>query len=146
MWFRSTRRSRCLPDRHGDIQDEEHCRRLVEHCVEELGGLDILVNNAAYQMSRKGIADISTEQFDQVMKTNVYAMFWLCKAALPHLSAGSAIINTTSIQAYDPSPNLVDYATTKAGSGQGVTMICAAFVFREALAQRSCRRVCGWQA
>jgi NAD(P)-dependent dehydrogenase (short-subunit alcohol dehydrogenase family) len=98
----------------GDIQDEEHCRRLVERCVEELGGLDILVNNAAYQMSREGIADISTEQFDQVMKTNVYAMFWLCKAALPHLSAGSAIINTTSIQAYEPSPNLLDYATSKA--------------------------------
>jgi len=70
----------------GDIQDEQHCRRLVEHCVEELGGLDILVNNAAYQMSREGIADISTEQFDQVMKTNVYAMFWLCKAALPRQS------------------------------------------------------------
>ncbi|TCC44065.1 SDR family oxidoreductase, partial [Kribbella pittospori] len=99
----------------GDIQHEEHCRRLVDYCVDELGGLDILVNNAAYQMSREGIADISTEQFDQVMKTNLYAMFWLCKAALPHLSEGSAIINTTSIQAYEPSPNLLDYATTKAG-------------------------------
>lgn len=98
----------------GDIQDEAHCERLVEQCLEELGGLDILVNNAAYQMSREGIADISTEQFDQVLKTNVYAMFWLCKAALPHLSEGSAIINTTSIQAYEPSPNLLDYATSKA--------------------------------
>ena len=98
----------------GDIQDEQHCRRLVDQCVQELGGLDILVNNAAYQMSREGIADISTEQFDQVLKTNVYAMFWLCKAALPHLSEGSAIINTTSIQAYEPSPNLLDYATSKA--------------------------------
>jgi len=98
----------------GDIQDEEHCQQLVDRCVEELGGLDILVNNAAYQMSRKGIADITTEQLDQVLKTNVYAMFWLCKAALPHLSAGSAIINTTSIQAYEPSPNLLDYATSKA--------------------------------
>jgi NAD(P)-dependent dehydrogenase (short-subunit alcohol dehydrogenase family) len=98
----------------GDIRDEEHCRGLVDQCVEELGGLDILVNNAAYQMSREGIGDISTEQFDQVMKTNVYAMFWLCKAALPHLSEGSAIINTTSIQAYEPSPKLLDYATSKA--------------------------------
>ncbi|TCC27825.1 SDR family oxidoreductase [Kribbella speibonae] len=98
----------------GDIQDEQHCRRLVDHCVQELGGLDILVNNAAYQMSREGIADISTEQFDRVLKTNVYAMFWLCKAALPHLTEGSAIINTTSIQAYEPSPNLLDYATSKA--------------------------------
>lgn len=98
----------------GDIQDEQHCARLVDQCVQELGGLDILVNNAAYQMSQAGIADISTEQFDQVLKTNVYAMFWLCKAALPHLSKGSAIINTTSIQAYEPSPNLLDYATSKA--------------------------------
>ncbi|WUJ67971.1 SDR family oxidoreductase [Kribbella soli] len=98
----------------GDIQDEQHCRRLVDECVQELGGIDILVNNAAYQMSQEGIADISTEQFDRVLKTNVYAMFWLCKAALPHLSAGSAIVNTTSIQAYEPSPNLLDYATSKA--------------------------------
>ncbi|TWD84564.1 hypothetical protein FB561_5757 [Kribbella amoyensis] len=98
----------------GDIQDEKHCRRLVDQCREEIGGIDILVNNAAYQMSRPGIADISTEQFDQVMKTNVYAMFWLCKAALPYLAPGSAIVNTTSIQAYEPSPNLLDYATSKA--------------------------------
>jgi NAD(P)-dependent dehydrogenase (short-subunit alcohol dehydrogenase family) len=98
----------------GDIQDEQHCRRLVDQCVQELGGLDILVNNAAYQMTQEGIANITTEQFDRVLKTNVYAMFWLCKAALPHLSEGSAIINTTSIQAYEPSPNLLDYATSKA--------------------------------
>jgi len=98
----------------GDIQDEQHCRRLVDQCVQELGGLDILVNNAAYQMTQEGIANITTEQFDWVLKTNVYAMFWLCKAALPHLSEGSAIINTTSIQAYEPSPNLLDYATSKA--------------------------------
>ncbi|HZX04643.1 SDR family oxidoreductase [Kribbella sp.] len=98
----------------GDIRDQGHCQTLVERCVAELGGLDILVNNAAYQMSVDGLADISTEQLDRVFKTNVYAMFWLCKAALPHLSRGSSIINTTSIQAYEPSPGLLDYATSKA--------------------------------
>jgi NAD(P)-dependent dehydrogenase (short-subunit alcohol dehydrogenase family) len=98
----------------GDIRDEEHCRSLVSRAVSELGGLDILVNNAAYQMSQEGIEGITTEQFDRVMKTNVYAMFWLCQAAVPHLEPGSAIINTTSIQAYQPSPQLLDYATSKA--------------------------------
>ncbi|GAA1599860.1 SDR family oxidoreductase [Kribbella karoonensis] len=98
----------------GDIQDERHCRHLIDQCLTELGGIDILVNNAAYQMSVDGLADITTDQFDRVLKTNVYAMFWLCKAALPHLSEGSAIINTTSIQAYEPSPGLLDYATSKA--------------------------------
>ena len=99
----------------GDIQDEEHCKELIARAVADLGGLDILVNNAAYQMSQSGIEDITTEQFDRVMKTNIYAMFWLSKAAIPHLAPGSAIINTTSIQAYQPSPQLLDYATTKAG-------------------------------
>jgi NAD(P)-dependent dehydrogenase (short-subunit alcohol dehydrogenase family) len=98
----------------GDIREEQHCVELVERTVADLDGLDILVNNAAYQMSQRGIADITTEQFDRVMKTNVYAMFWLCKAALSHLEPGSSIINTTSIQAYQPSPQLLDYATTKA--------------------------------
>jgi NAD(P)-dependent dehydrogenase (short-subunit alcohol dehydrogenase family) len=100
----------------GDIRDERHCRAVVDRAVDELGGLDILVNNAAYQMAKPGgIADISTEQFDRVMKTNLYAMFWLCKAALPHLAPGSTIINTASIQAYQSSSALLDYATTKAG-------------------------------
>jgi NAD(P)-dependent dehydrogenase (short-subunit alcohol dehydrogenase family) len=98
----------------GDIQEENHCRKLVNQCVSDLGGLDVLVNNAAYQMSQTGIAAISTEQFDQVMKTNVYAMFWLCKAAVPVMKPGATIINTTSIQAYQPSPQLLDYATSKA--------------------------------
>ena len=100
----------------GDIRDEEHCTTLVERAVSDLGGLDILVNNAAFQMAQSGgIADITTEQFDRVLKTNLYAMFWLSKAAVPHMQPGSTIINTASIQAYQPSPELLDYATTKAG-------------------------------
>ena len=86
----------------------------MRQTVEQLGGLDVLVNNAAYQMTRSGIADITTEQFDRVLKTNLYAMFWLCKAAIPHLAPGS-IIKTSSVQAYRPSPSLLDCATTKAG-------------------------------
>jgi NAD(P)-dependent dehydrogenase (short-subunit alcohol dehydrogenase family) len=99
----------------GDICEELHCQEIIGRAVDELGGLDILVNNAAYQMAQDGIEQISTEQFDRVLKTNLYAMFWLCKAAVPHLKPGSSIINTSSIQAYQPSPNLLDYATTKAG-------------------------------
>ncbi|MEU4220389.1 SDR family oxidoreductase [Actinoplanes sp. NPDC026623] len=100
----------------GDIRDEAHCAAVVERAVGELGGLDILVNNAAYQMAQPGgITDISTEQFDRVMKTNLYAMFWLSRAAVPHMKPGSTIINTASIQAYQSSPELLDYATTKAG-------------------------------
>jgi len=100
----------------GDIRDEAHCRQIIDRAVEELGGLEILVNNAAYQMAQPGgIVDISTEQFDQVLKTNLYAMFWLCKAAVPRLRPGSVIINTASIQAYQPSAPLLDYATSKAG-------------------------------
>ncbi|MER7457701.1 SDR family oxidoreductase [Micromonospora sp. NPDC126480] len=100
----------------GDITDERHCQELVERALRDLGGIDILVNNAAYQMAQeKGIAGISTQQFDRVLKTNLYAMFWLCKAAVPHLGEGAAIINTSSIQAFEPSPQLLDYATTKAG-------------------------------
>ncbi|WBB80769.1 glucose 1-dehydrogenase [Micromonospora sp. WMMD882] len=100
----------------GDITDEAFCQSLVDRAVSDLGGLDILVNNAAYQMAQdKGIAGITSEQFDRVLKTNLYAMFWLSKAAVPHLPDGGAIINTSSIQAYQPSPQLLDYATTKAG-------------------------------
>jgi NAD(P)-dependent dehydrogenase (short-subunit alcohol dehydrogenase family) len=100
----------------GDIRDEAHCTSIVDEAVSELGGLDILVNNAAYQMAQdNGIFDITTEQFDRVMKTNLYAMFWLSKAAAQHMKPGSTIINTASIQAYQSSPELLDYATTKAG-------------------------------
>ncbi len=98
----------------GDIRDEGLCNRIVADAVRELGGLDILVNNAARQQQRQSLLDITSEDFDATLKTNVYAMFWLTKAALPHLTPGSAIIQTTSEQAYDPSANLVDYAMTKA--------------------------------
>jgi len=100
----------------GDLRDESFCKRLVEEAVQKLGGLDILVCNAGRQQSKPSILDISTEDFDATMKTNIYAPFWLIKAALPHLKAGSAIIGTTSEQAYDPSPDLYDYAQTKAAT------------------------------
>jgi NAD(P)-dependent dehydrogenase (short-subunit alcohol dehydrogenase family) len=99
----------------GDITDEAQCTRIVERAVAEFGGIDVLVSNAAYQMSQdRGIFDITGEQFDRVMKTNVYALFWLCKAAVPHMDPGSAIITTSSVQAFQPSPHLLDYATSKA--------------------------------
>ncbi|SEL81639.1 hypothetical protein SAMN05216359_11816 [Roseateles sp. YR242] len=97
----------------GDLRDEAFCEQLVANAVTELGGLDILVNNAARQQSHESILDISTEQFDWTFKTNIYAPFWLCKAAVPHLAAGSSIINTASVNAYDPGENLLDYASTK---------------------------------
>lgn len=98
----------------GDIADAEYCRELVAKAVDELGGLDILVNNAGKQQNQDGIEDITDDQLDETYRTNIYAMFWIVKAALPHLKPGSAIINTTSIQAYSPSPTLIDYASTKA--------------------------------
>jgi len=98
----------------GDIRDEAFCNKLVADTVRELGGLDIVVNNAARQQSVESILDMSTEQFDWTMKTNVYAMFWITKAAIPHLGPGSSIINTASVQAYDSSASLLDYASTKA--------------------------------
>ena len=97
-----------------DLTYAEECERVIQHAVDELGGIDILVNNAAYQMAQDSITDITDEQFDRVMKTNVYAMFRLCRAAIPHLREGGSIINTSSIQAYQPSPGLLDYAMTKA--------------------------------
>jgi NAD(P)-dependent dehydrogenase (short-subunit alcohol dehydrogenase family) len=100
----------------GDLRDEAFCRRLVADAVQGLGGLDILVSNAGRQQTRASILDISSEDFDATMKTNIYAPFWIIKAALPHLKPGSAIIGTTSEQAYDPSPDLYDYAQTKAAT------------------------------
>jgi NAD(P)-dependent dehydrogenase (short-subunit alcohol dehydrogenase family) len=100
----------------GDIREEKFCKELVERAVQGLGGLDILVSNAARQQSRESIADVSSEDFDATMKTNIYAPFWIIKAALRYLRPGSAIIGTASEQAYDPSPELYDYAQTKAAT------------------------------
>ena len=99
----------------GDIRDESTCDHIIATAVSELGGIDILVNNAAYQMVQQGgIEEVTTEQFDRVLRTNLYAMFWLTKKALPHLQPGSTVINSSSIQATTPSPELFDYALTKA--------------------------------
>lgn len=100
----------------GDLKDEAFCRKLVEQAVQGLGGLDIIVNNAARQQARTSLLDVSSDDFDATMKTNIYAPFWIIKAALPHLKPGSCIIGTTSEQAYDPSPDLYDYAQTKAAT------------------------------
>ena len=100
----------------GDLRSEEFCQQLVAKAVEGLGGLDIVVSNAARQQTRASIMDVSSEDFDATMKTNIYAPFWIIKAALPHLKPGSAIIGTSSEQANDPSPELYDYAQTKAAT------------------------------
>lgn len=98
----------------GDLRDEDFCNKLVADAVSGLGGLDILVCNAARQQTRASILDITSEDFDATMKTNIYAPFWIIKAALPHLRPGSVLIGTASEQAYDPSKDLYDYAQTKA--------------------------------
>ncbi|MGI8650304.1 MAG: SDR family oxidoreductase [Rubrobacter sp.] len=97
----------------GDISEESNCQKLVERAVEELGHIDILVNNAAHQMTVEGVADVSTELLDRTFKTNIYAMFWLVKAAIPHMPEGGSIINVGSAQAYKPSPTLLPYSSTK---------------------------------
>lgn len=98
----------------GDISAASAARELVTNAVEQLGGLDIIVNNAGRQIAVDRLEDLSDEQFEGTFKTNVFAMFWITKAALPHLAPGATIINTTSVQAYNPSPTLIDYAATKA--------------------------------
>lgn len=121
------RRAVALP---GDITNEEQCRRVIERAVEEFGRIDVLVNNAAFQMARGGIAGISSEEFDRTFKTNVYAPFHLSKRALEHMESGGAIINTTSIQGTEPSDELLAYASTKG----------ALVAFNEGLAQETIKR------
>ena len=114
----------------GDLSREGHCRSLVDQAVAELGGLDILVNNAAYQMTREGIEQIPDGEWEHTFQTNIFAMYYLSKAAWPHLQPGSAIINTASIQAYQPSPQLLAYASTKG----------AIVTFSKALAEEGAQR------
>ena len=106
------RRAVLLP---GDIADEAFCRTLVADAARELGGLDVLVNNAGAQSTKPSLADITTADFDRVMRTNLYALLWITQAAVPLMPPGSAIINTASVQAYEPSQGIIDYAVTKAG-------------------------------
>src|SRR3954463_13365817 len=122
----------------GDISEEGHCQSIIDRAVKEFGKIDILVNNAAFQMSREDISEISTEEFDRTLKTNLYAMFWLPRAAVPHMPEGGSVINTSSIQADSPSPQLLHYAMTKAGiqnftggraqmlGGKGIRVNCVA--------------------
>lgn len=98
----------------GDLSDEAFCLQLAERAAQALGGLDIIVNVAGKQVAQKSIRDITTAQFDATFRTNVHALFWICKAALPLLPKGATIINTASIQSYNQSPHLLDYASTKA--------------------------------
>ena len=114
----------------GDIRTEAHCTALVDTAFDEFGTLDILVNNAAFQSTHEQIEEFSSEEFDRTLKTNVYAMFWLCRAAVPRMRPGSVIINTASIQGYDPSPMLLAYAPTKA----------AIINFTKALSQSAMKR------
>jgi NAD(P)-dependent dehydrogenase (short-subunit alcohol dehydrogenase family) len=97
----------------GDISNEEHCQLLINRAVEELGGLDILINNAAFQMARESIQEVSAEEWDYTFRTNIYSMFYLCKAAETHLKPGSTVVNTTSVNAYKAPPILVAYSATK---------------------------------
>src|SRR5215208_4555625 len=114
----------------GDISTPAHCHALVERAISQLGQLDILVNNAAYQMSRDGIEQIPEGEWEHTFKTNIFAMYYLCQAAWPHLQPGSTIITTASIQAYQPSPTLLAYASTKG----------AIVTFSKALAQEGAER------
>src|SRR5690606_28510803 len=99
----------------GDISDEQTCKSILAQAVEQLEGLDILVINAARQQARKSVEEVSSDDFDRTLKTNLYALHWMAQAAVPHLPPGAAIITTASIQAFEPSAHLLDYATTKAG-------------------------------
>ena len=122
----------------GDIREEEHCKQIVQRAIDEFGGVDILVNNAAFQMTHQSLQELTSEELDRTFRTNIYAMFYLCKAIEPHFKPGSTVVNTTSVNDYKPSPGLLAYAATKgaiqnftAGLGQlwaekGIRINCVA--------------------
>ena len=108
-WVRQAgRRAMLMP---GDISQESHCREIVQQAVAEFGRLDILVNNAAMQRTHQSLDEISSEEWDATFRTNIYSQFWLCKAAVPHMKPGAAIVNTSSINAKNPTPTLLAYAS-----------------------------------
>jgi NAD(P)-dependent dehydrogenase (short-subunit alcohol dehydrogenase family) len=111
-WVRKAGRKAVLVP--GDIQQEEHCRKIVDTAVQEFGKVDVLVNNAAFQMTRSSLEEISTEEWDRTFRTNIYAQFWLAKFAVPHMQPGSAIVSTMSVNADTPKPKLAPYSATKA--------------------------------
>jgi NAD(P)-dependent dehydrogenase (short-subunit alcohol dehydrogenase family) len=98
----------------GDLSQREHCREVIRQVVEDFGGIDILVNNAARQKATESLAEITPEQLEQTFRTNFFAMIWLCQATLEHMPEGGVILNTGSVQGFSPSPTLIDYAATKA--------------------------------
>jgi NAD(P)-dependent dehydrogenase (short-subunit alcohol dehydrogenase family) len=116
----------------GDIQSAEHCRAIVEQAVSEFGGIDILVNNAAHQATFKELADIADEEWELTFRVNIHAMFYLAKAAVPHMKPGSTIINTASINSDKPNPTLLAYATTK-GAIQNFTAGLAQLLAEKAI-------------
>jgi NAD(P)-dependent dehydrogenase (short-subunit alcohol dehydrogenase family) len=116
----------------GDVGDEQHCRELVRRTMEAFGRLDVLVNNAALQRTHEKLADFTAEEIERTFRTNIESMFFLAKAAQPHMKPGGSIINTTSIQADDPSPQLLAYATTK-GAIANFTAGLAQFVARDGI-------------
>lgn len=116
----------------GDVSEESHCKKIIDRAVEEFGQIDVLVNNAAFQMARESLQDISSEEWDYTFRTNIYSMFYLCKAAEPHMKPGSTIVNTTSVNAYKPHPMLLAYASTK-GAIQNYTANLAQILAKQGI-------------
>jgi NAD(P)-dependent dehydrogenase (short-subunit alcohol dehydrogenase family) len=127
-----TQAGRKLINVRGDIQDRAHCNSLVDRAVSEFGRLDIVVNNSAFQATHEKLAEFTPDEIDRTYRTNILSMYYLCQAAVPRMKPGSSIINVASIQAYDPSPNLLGYAPTKAAI-IGFTKALAKLVIKQGI-------------